>query len=137
MKSSNRAALTGFLLSAFLVVGLTGLFAIYAAPVPLQRALQREALLDEALEAATAPDAASRLPALREKLADMADAVLSGPGSAQERIAHVRAETMARMDSEAAEIALRLRWLVIIVTLCAGGFGAALFGLVGKHAGEG
>ena len=33
----------------FVVVGLTGLFATFAAPLPLQRALLREAALDEAL----------------------------------------------------------------------------------------
>ena len=133
MQSSNRAGLTGFLLSAFLIVGLTGLFAIYAIPIPFQRALNKQALLDEATQAANAPDAAVRLAALRSKLGDMADAVLGEPGTPQERIAQVRAATIAEMDAEVDQISLRLRWLVVIVTISAAGFGAALLGLSGKR----
>ena len=35
-----------FLAMAFVVVGLAGLFASYAVPLPLQRAIAREAALD-------------------------------------------------------------------------------------------
>jgi len=129
MSPSNRAGLTGFLIATFMVVGLTGLFAVYAIPVPLERAMQREALLDAALLASQAPDGASRLAAMRDSLGDMADAVLTGPGDITERIAKARSGMVAQLELEAQTIALRVRWMMIVVTLCAGGFGAALLGL--------
>lgn len=42
-------SLIGFLAMAFVVVGLTGILATYAAPLPLARALHLEAVLDQAL----------------------------------------------------------------------------------------
>lgn len=133
MPSSNRAGLTGFLLSAFLIVGMTGLFAIYAIPIPYERALHKEALLDQAAQAADAPDAATRLPALRSQLGDMADSVLVGPGTPKERIIRARADILMEMEEEVDQISLRLRWLVVIATLAAAGFGAAILGMSGKH----
>jgi len=44
-----NVALAAFVAMAFAVVGLTGVFATFAAPLPLERALAREAALDEAL----------------------------------------------------------------------------------------
>jgi hypothetical protein len=63
----------------------------------------------------------------------MADAVLNGPGTPQERITKARADTLANMDAEVDQISLRLRWLVVIVTIAAAGFGAALLGVSGKR----
>ena len=45
----NTATWMAFLVAAFGVVGLMGVFASYAAPLPFERAIARDATLDEAL----------------------------------------------------------------------------------------
>src|SRR5665213_872457 len=56
MRIPNLATM-GFLAVAFAMVGLIGLVASYAAPLPLERALARDAALDAVL--ATGGDAAA------------------------------------------------------------------------------
>ncbi len=115
-----------FLVMTFAVVGLMGVFVTFAAPLPLQRALARETVLDQAEVAARRPDAAAALAALRPALADSADAVLpSGPGIEQ-RIARERVAMRSRFEAEAADVAVRLRWLVGLVTVMAAAFGVAV-----------
>ena len=66
-QGSGRGAgfgLLGFLMMCFGVLGLTGLLAAHVAPLPLVRALQREAVLDEI----ATPDAEGR--ALLTKVAE-------------------------------------------------------------------
>ncbi|HWA81238.1 MAG TPA: hypothetical protein VG848_13140, partial [Acetobacteraceae bacterium] len=123
-RPSGSAA--GFLAMAFVIVGLAGIFGTYAAPVPLGRALVREAALDQALLAASAPDEASRLAALRPALGDSADAVLSGPGTLPERVARERARIRQEFERQAAKLATRLRLLIGVATLAAGLFGLAM-----------
>ncbi|HUA78525.1 MAG TPA: hypothetical protein VMA86_12725 [Acetobacteraceae bacterium] len=123
----------GFLAMAFVIVGLAGIFATYAAPVPLSRALVREAALDQVLAAASAPDATARLAALRPALGDSADAVLSGPGTLPEgtlleRVARERTRIRAHFEREAAALATRLRLLIGVATLAAAVFGVAMIG---------
>ena len=115
-----------FLAMAFAAVGLIGLFATYAGPLPLQRALAREATLDAAQAAAHATNPKAALEALRPALDDSADAVLPwGPGIDQ-RIAAERVAMRARFGAESAALATRLRWLVCLVTVMAGAFGIAV-----------
>jgi hypothetical protein len=114
---------------AFAIVGLAGIFGTYAAPVPLGRALAREAMLDQVLAAATAPDEAARLAALRPALGDSAASVLSGPGSLPERVARERARVRARFAQQAAGLGARLRLLIGAATLAAVIFGLAMLGI--------
>lgn len=117
--------LLGFLIMSFGVLGLTGLLAAHVAPLPLERALQREAVLDEALAAArTGPPAA--LEALRPRLGDSARNILPAGPDFEAKVAAERAAMRARRIAEAEATATRLRWMVILVTLLAGGFGAAM-----------
>jgi hypothetical protein len=118
-----------FLVLAFAVVGLTGLFATYAAPIPLHRAIDREAALTAAAET-TDPQA---LAALRPRLGDSADAVLAPGPDREARIAAERIAMRARLEREAAITATRLRWLIVIITLAAAVFGAVLLGVVGRQ----
>src|SRR5665213_1095854 len=76
MRIPNLATM-GFLAVAFAMVGLIGLVASYAAPLPLERALARDAALDAVL--ATGGDAAA-IEALRPRLAESADALLPAGG---------------------------------------------------------
>jgi hypothetical protein len=116
----------GFLAAAIGAVGLMGLFATFAAPLPLQRALAREAALDRVLVLAHGADPATALEALRPSLDDSADAVLPyGPGI-EERVARERPAMRARMEADAAAVAIRLRWLVCVVTVMAVAFAAAV-----------
>jgi hypothetical protein len=117
-----------FLALTFLVVGATGLFATFAAPIPAERALAREQALDEAALAARAPDAVARLEALRPRLGDSAAALLPAGGDMAARIAAERLAMRARFAQDAAATARRLHWLIGVATLASAAFGCALLG---------
>ena len=115
-----------FLVMTFVVVGLTGIFATFAAPLPLQRALQRETALDEALAAAQGPNAQTTIEALRPRLAETAAALLPVGSDMDGRIARARAEMQASLQAEADALARRLRWLISVITLMGAVFGVAI-----------
>jgi hypothetical protein len=128
--SKPVGTLVGFLICCFLVVGLSGLFAVFALPIPLERAASRDAVLDDVLLAADQPNA---LAALRPKLDTAADAVLTGPGTLTERVAKARVAMHAQMALEEGEFSRRMIWLIGMITLCAGGFGAMLLVLAARR----
>jgi hypothetical protein len=130
--SAASANLTwaAFLAMTFVVVGLAGLFASYAAPLPLRRALARDAALDAALLAAHGPDPAAALAALRPRLAESADAILPPGldvgGDIDARITAERAAMRERLLLEADVVSERTRWLLGVVTVMAAAFGVAI-----------
>lgn len=125
-RADGGATWTAFLAMAFIVVGLAGMFASYAAPLPLERAMAREAALDSALQATHAPDPAAAIEALRDRLGDSADALLPVGGDMPARIAAERLAMRTRLSAEAGAEASRLRLLIGIVTLMGAAFGAAV-----------
>ena len=112
---------TGFLIVTIIVVGLCGLFTSYAAPLPFQRALAIEQVMDKLT---TLP--ASDLPKYRDALGDSAHAILDGSGPLAARIAAERPVMEARLAHEGAAVAARLRLLLCVVTALACLFGAVL-----------
>jgi hypothetical protein len=129
-----NATSMGFMAMAFAVVGLTGLLASFAAPLPLERAMARDVALDAVLEAAQAPDPAAAVAALRPRLAESAEAVLPLGGDLAGRVARERAAMHARLQSEAAATGTSLRWLISIVTVMGAAFGVALLGMSARRA---
>lgn len=125
------ATWVAFLVMAFVIVGLTGVFASYAVPLPLQRALAREAALDDAMAAARGPDPQAALTALRDRLDDSAAALLPAGGDMAARIAAERTAMRTRFLTEAAAVGTRVRWLICVITVM-----AALFGIVVLHVGR-
>ena len=117
-----------FLAVAFAVIGLTGMFATFAAPIAYQRAWQREQVLNEAQAALAAPNAADLIAALRPRLDDSAAALLPVGGDMPARIAAERLAMRARFEIDANATMTRLRWLVAVVSLGAAGFGAIIMG---------
>jgi len=111
---------------AFVIVGLAGLFASYAVPLPLERAVAREQALDAALAAAHGADPAAALEALRPQLGESAAALLPPAGDMDARIAAERLAMRARLLAEAASVAARTRFLLAVVTLMAAVFGIAI-----------
>ncbi len=111
---------------AFAIVGLMGVFATFAGPLPLQRALARESVLSQARAIAHRPDAATALEALRPALADSAAAVLPWSPDIDQRIAREQAAVRGRFAAEADALAVRLRWLMVLVTAMAAVFGVAV-----------
>ncbi len=118
-------ALAGFLAMAFAVVGLTGLLAAHVGRLPLDRALAREVVLDEALAASRAGNAAA-LEALRPRLGDSAAAVLPAGTEFEARVAAERVAMRGRRMAEAEATGARLRVLLVVTTLLAGAFGVAV-----------
>jgi hypothetical protein len=114
-----------FLAMTFMVVGLTGLFASFAAPLPLQRAMARDAALDEALASGGKPEV---LAGLRDRLDDSAAEVIDGTGPIETRVNTARAAMRAELLHDSEAVAERLRWLVVIVTVAGAIFGAAVVG---------
>jgi hypothetical protein len=119
-------SLIGFLAMAFAVVGLAGIMATYTVPVPLARAMAREAALDDALAALSSPNPREALEALRPRLADSVDAVLPLRDGAVGRVATERVAMRARLSAESAELGVKLRWMVVVLTLMALGFSTML-----------
>jgi len=118
-----------FLAMCFLVLGLVGGFALYAGPVPLQRALARGEVLDEALVAARGADSSAALERLRPALGSSAKAVLDGAGPVEARIAAERTSFRAQMEREAAAVTARIRLMLIMVTLMCALFGVGILGM--------
>ena len=124
--SGSSATWTAFLVMAFLVVGLVGLFASYAAPLPLQRAMARDAALDEALAAAHGANPQAAIEALRPRLGESADLLLPAGGDMDARITHARAAMRTELTAEADEVATRTRWMICVITVMGAVFGAAV-----------
>ena len=132
-QASNRGTWIGFLSMAFAIVGLTGLFASYAAPLPRERELAREVALDDALATAHAPDPAAALAALRDPLGGSAKAVIDGAGPLAQRVHGERLAMRARLQAEAAATDTRLRWLISVVTVMGAAFGAVVIGATARR----
>ena len=117
---------SAFLAMTFVVVGLAGLFASYAVPLPLERALARDATLDAAQSAAHGPDAAKTLEAMRDQLGDSAGALLPPAADIDARIAAERTAMRVRLQAESDAVAARTRLLLGVVTVMAAVFGVAI-----------
>jgi hypothetical protein len=128
--ASGGGTWAAFLVAAFAVVGLTGIFATYAGPLPLERALARETVLDQALATAGAPDPKAALEALRPALAESAEAVIAGPGPLADRVARERVAMRERLSAEAGYVALRLRVMIGVFALAGALFGIAVLSIV-------
>ncbi len=118
----NVGTWMAFLAITFGVVGMVGLFASYAAPIPLERALARDATLDEALAAG---DSKSALEKLRDRLDSNAALVIDGTGPLATRVATARAAMHTALLQEADAAGANLRIMVSVVTLV-----GALFGMI-------
>jgi hypothetical protein len=117
---SGRGTWIGFLAMAFAVVGLSGLFATYAMQAPWKRAAVEIAALDgdgsveSRIAAALGHDAASQM---------------AVPGVAPEAaLRAARASVLRRAEEDAAVSSTRTRWIIVIVTVTAAAFGAAVLG---------
>ena len=118
---------SGFLLMCFAVVGLVGIMTTYVAPLPMARAVRRDTTLDQVLLASHAANPQAALDALRPMLAESADAVLPiDPAALVNRVAAQRLAVRLRLETEQAELSLRLRVLIGVVTLMGAGFGLAI-----------
>lgn len=120
----------GFLIMAFVVVGLIGGMATFAAQIPFERALARDAALTEAEHAAAAPDAPARLAALRDALGDSAEHVLTAQNTPlpdfPARIAAERHRMLAAFGDEARSAGAHLRLVLAIFTVMSAVFGVVV-----------
>ena len=124
-----QATWTAFLLMCFVLVGLTGMFASYAATIPLERTLARTAVLDGVLAATRQSDAAA-LVTLRQMLGpDVGPRVLDGPGDLFDRVAAQRTVVLQEGTREQRSVVYRIRLLVAVVTAVAGVVGSGIMGL--------
>jgi hypothetical protein len=110
------------------VVGMTGVFATYAAPLPFQREMAREAALDAALDAAHALDPAAAMAALAPRLGDSAAALAGAPAGLAERVEKERLAMRERFGAEAGGLAQQLRLLIIVITVMGAIFVAVIVG---------
>ena len=124
----NLAPWIAFLVCCFAVVGLMGLFASYAGPLPYEREAARDAVLDRALQLGAQPasDIKAALEPLRDELDDSAPAVIDGEGPLAQRVATARAAFHVEMQHEAEAIGSRLRLELAVVTVVAAAFGSAM-----------
>ena len=125
--------LLAFVAMAFAIVGLIGIFATYAAPLPLERAVARETALDAVLAAAKDPNAEAALAALKPQLDDSAGVIAGGVTGIEQRVAEERVAMRARFTADAAATALRLRWLIGMITVMAFVFAVTMMGGSIRH----
>lgn len=119
-------SLLGFVAVAFLMVGLAGVFSTYAIPVPLERALAREATFDDAMIAVRGDNPEAALKAMAPRLDDSLPAILAASGPLPDRIAAERLRQRERFVSDTAALGFRLRLLIVMVTAMAALFGVAI-----------
>ena len=127
---SNGGSWTAFLVVAFAVLGLVGAFAVFAAQIPMERALARNAALDQALAASTGPDGPARLDALRPALDDSAGHIIGPAGLMTDKVAAERARMLAAFGQEARDIGVRLRLVIAVFTAACAVFGVAVLSIV-------
>ena len=135
MKTPDRTWFI-FLALTFAVCGLTGLFASFAAPITLQRAMLRDEALDAARRALDTANPAASIEALRPRLDDSIKALLPFGGDMAARIDAERLAMHARLRIEDDAMATRLRWLVVVVTMGSAGFGMVLMGAASSRRGK-
>jgi len=128
MTGETRRGLMLFAAIAVGVVGLTGVFATYATPLPLERAMAREVALDAALGTPAAADPQAALAALAPRLDDSAPALAGPPAGLADRVARERLAMRARFSEQAASIAAQIRLLIIVITAMAAVFVVAMVG---------
>jgi len=126
----DGGAWTGFLVMAFVVVGLMGGMATFAAQIPFERALARNAALDEVLAVGASSGGTAKLEALRPALGDSADPVLGGAGDLAAKVTAERARMWAEFGRNARDTGMRLRLALAIFTVAAAVFGAAVLRIV-------
>lgn len=107
---------------AFIILGLCGLFATYAAQLPYQRVFFADAKLDAAI---TAPDPQARLDQLRDTLGDDGAGAFPAGGDVRQKIETAHRVLDRHFQDQAADIALRLRIVIVVFTGA-----SALFGLM-------
>eukprot|EP01037_Dinobryon_pediforme_P008880 gene8880-8969_t len=128
-RPSNSFAATGFLVMCFAIVGLVGIFATFAAPLPLYRAMLRDTALDDALVAMQGPQPEAALAALKPRLDDSAAAFSPMPADPAAAVAGERQAMHRRFREEADATGHRMKLMIGIVTVMAAIFGAAITGL--------
>jgi hypothetical protein len=128
-RASNSFAATGFLAMCFAIVGLVGIFATFAAPLPLQRAMLRDIALDDLLTGLHGAQPQAALEALKPRLDDSAPAFTPLPANPDAAVAAERQAMRQRFREEADATAYRMKLMIIIVTVMAAVFGAAITGL--------
>jgi hypothetical protein len=123
--SAPRGTITwmAFLVMTIVVVGLTGLFASYALEIPVERVALRDAALDLVL---TGADPKS----LADSLGDSAPALTGDKAGLPARVAAERTRMHAEIAAEAAAVARRVRWLVVIVTVLGAVFACVIAGIM-------
>ena len=128
MATGGRGNWMVFAALAVGVVGLTGVFATYATPLPLQRAMAREAALDAALAAARSPDPQGAMAALAPRLGDSASALAGAPAGLPDRVEKERLDMRARFGAQAGALAEQLRLLIVVITVMGALFVALVIG---------
>ena len=118
---------------AFVVVGLVGAMATFAAQIPFERALARNDALNQALAVAGEPDSAARLQALRPALDDSADRVINGPGDIAARVAEERQRMLKAFGEDARDTGFRLRLVLAVFTAASALTGAVILGIARRQ----
>ncbi len=136
--NKDNTAWMGFLVIAFGVLGLVGAMGTYAAQIPFERALARNGALDQALVAASQPNAPAALADLRVALDDSADHIMTAANAPlpdfPARVATERARMFAAFGADAHATGRQLRLVLAVFTATGAFFGAMVLGLVARQA---
>lgn len=122
---TSRLTWIGFLAMAFAIVGLAGLFASYALPVALDRAIAQTVLLDGA------GTAQARIVAALGEAG--ARPILQAPDGEAAKLQAAARAILRQAAAEQDATALRLRWLIVVVSIMGALFGAAVLGAGGAR----
>ena len=131
--SGNGSAMIGFLAMCFAVVGLVGVFAAFATPLAMHRAVARDATLNEVSVALHGPNPTQAMEALKPRLDESAAAFTPLPADGDAAVAKERQAMWKRFEAESYATEYRMQLMVIIVTVMAAIFGAAILKFAGKR----
>lgn len=131
MRAPRFDSWSAFLVTLFGLVGLCGMFASYAASIPLERGIARSVILDQAASADP-----QRLETMRPVLGSLAATVIDGPGPLPERVAKARMVVVDEQRREAASVDYRTRLMLCVITVLAALMGCAILAVTRRNAAE-
>jgi hypothetical protein len=126
--SSNAANRAGFMLMAFTMSGLIGVFGTFALPVPPIQALRQETVINQALAGGDEAAIDAALSKIKPFLTHEDRKHIAGLPSAKDGLLFAATSLAAETETSTRHAAYFIRLMVITITVLSAIFGVAMLG---------